>query len=180
MHTKEFCSGHIATGNVSRLGRNLVNLEPGKLPLEQSLGQGLSRSVFSKCLCRLQTCAFIEVLCQWFGVSACLYVSARARVCARLEGMTLRTRQVVAVCVCVCAYKGSACANSLLPTARDVVGEELAGSEKMGLAPKVLQILCEGSSAGFPLCKRFRRTLLHAEPSCIPQNSGGGEPGPVF
>ena len=39
-------------------------------------------------------------------------------------------------------------------------GEELAGSEMLGLAPKVLFIsfgvLCQGSSAGFLLCKPFR------------------------
>ena len=44
------------------------------------------------------------------------------------------------------------------------LGEEFAGSEKLGLAPKVLQnlwsSLCERSSAGFLPCKRFCRTLL--------------------
>ena len=48
------------------------------------------------------------------------------------------------------------------------MGEEFAGSENLGLAPRVL---CEGSPAGLLLCQPFRRTLLQ-NPKVL-QNSGG-------
>ena len=48
------------------------------------------------------------------------------------------------------------------------MGEEFAGREKLGLAPKVLcrafGVLCEGSSAGVLLCKKVPQDPLLAEP----------------
>ena len=64
-----------------------------------------------------------------------------------------------------------------------LLGEEFAGSERLGLAPKVLQnlgVLCERSSAGSLLCKRFWRTLLQ-NPKCSAEFLGGfWSQGPSF
>ena len=65
-----------------------------------------------------------------------------------------------------------------------LAGEDLAGSERLGLAPKVLQNLlgsgCEGSSAGFLLCKPFRRNLLQNPKGSEFWGGRGGRPRPVF
>ena len=89
---------------------------------------------------------------------------------ARAHGLGKPTTQVVA----------TLCAIALRDTEQKL-GEEFAGSESWAWLPKFCRtfgVLCEGSSARFLLCKRFRR--IPCRTPKVPRNSGGGEPGPEF
>ena len=63
------------------------------------------------------------------------------------------------------------------------MGEEFAGSEKLGLAPKVLRVLlgsAEPFSTGFLLCETFRRNFLQNPKGSVEFWGAFGSPDPSF